>query len=177
MSTCKKLTVLFTTCFLFIFSVSRAETGMKEVYTIQLSDTLGKRAWLPYIGEYPVVIVYEDFRNAGDTRELYTKSIEKPDLYNKIKIIYISNTAPAWYIPDSMIYTYFRRREKVYSNINFLIDTSRSLQIKWRIADTEGKTVIILVSRDAKIIDIIYKIPEKNEFEKFIDRVTDVLDF
>jgi hypothetical protein len=72
---------------------------------------------------------------------------------------------------------YFRRRESQYKNINFMIDSSRSLQRKWRIADTDGKTVIILVSRDARIIEITYKVPEKNEFDKFIDSARELLDF
>ena len=178
MSTCKKpaiIIIIFS--LLFTTSASQGDTGLKEVYTIQLADTRGNKAWLPYIGESPVIIVYEDFRNAGNTRELYLKSLEKPEFHKKINLVYISNTAPAWYIPDPLINIYFRRRESQYKNINFMIDSSRSLQRKWRIADTDGKTVIILVSRDARIIEITYKVPEKNEIDKFIDSARELLDF
>lgn len=177
MSTCKKTGVLIIVSILLLaFSLS-ADTGLKEVYTIQLADAHGSSKWLPYIGEHPVIIVYEDFRNAGSTKELYLKSLEKPEFHNKIKLVYISNTAPAWYIPDPLINIYFRKRETRYKNINFLIDNDRLLQKKWRIADTDGRTVIILISRDARIIDITYKVPSKNEFEKFIEGAEKMLDF
>ncbi|HOP30361.1 MAG TPA: hypothetical protein P5120_11690 [Spirochaetota bacterium] len=178
MSTCKKTVIIITlTLLLFCTSAYSEDTGLKEVYTIQLSDTEGRKAWLPYIGEHPVVVVYEDFRNAGSTRELYLKSLEKPGFHNKIKLVYISNAAPAWYIPSPLINIYFRRRESQYKDIVFLIDSSRSLQTKWRIADTEGKTVIMLISRDGKIIDITYKIPGKSELEQFVENVEKLLDF
>ncbi len=72
---------------------------------------------------------------------------------------------------------YFQRREALYKSIVFLIDSNRSLQRKWRIADTDGKTVIMLIGRDGKIIDITYKIPAKNEFEQFVENVEKMLDF
>jgi hypothetical protein len=178
MSTCKTRGVLFIFFILLFCSSAVSEnTGLKEVYTIQLADPGGNSTWLPYIGEYPVIIVYEDFRNAGSTKELYLKSLEKPEFLNKIKLIYISNAAPAWYIPDFLINIYFRNRATRYKDITFLIDTGRALQRKWRIADTDGKTVIMLVSRDAKIIDITYKIPDKSDFAKFLDGAVKMLDF
>ena len=177
MSTCKKTGVLIIVLILFLASSASADNGPKEVYTIRLADAHGSSKWLPYIGEHPVIIVYEDFRNAGSTKELYLKSLGKPEFINKIKLVYISNTAPAWYIPDLLINIYFKKRETQYKNINFLIDNDRSLQRKWRIADTDGRTVIILVSHDARIIDITYKVPSKNEFDKFIESAEKMLDF
>lgn len=178
MSTCKRTGILLIIyILLFCFSAVSENTGLKEVYTIQLAAPAGNSAWLPHIGEYPVIIVYEDFRNAGSTKELYLKYLEKPEFHDKIKLIYVSNAAPAWYIPDLLINMYFRKRETQYKDITFLIDRDRALQRKWRIADTDGKTVILLVSRDAKIIDLTYKIPDKNEFEKFLDGTLKMLDF
>jgi hypothetical protein len=178
MSTCKKTVIIITLILLlFCISAASADNSLKEVYTIQLTDAHGNSAWLPYIGEHPVVIVYEDFRNAGSTKELYLKSLENPEFHNKIKLIYISNTAPAWYVPSLLVNFYFQRREALYKSIVFLIDSNRSLQRKWRIADTDGKTVIMLIGRDGKIIDITYKIPAKNEFEQFVENVEKMLDF
>lgn len=178
MSTCKTRGILLIIfILLFCFSAVSEDTGLKEIYTIQLTDPHGNSAWLPYIREFPVVIVYEDFRNAGSTKELYLKSLEKPEFHNKIKLIYISNRAPAWYIPSPLVNLYFKKREAQYKNIVFLIDSDRSLPRKWRIADTDGKTVILLIGRDGKIIDITYKIPAKNEFEQFVESVEKMLDF
>ena len=178
MSTCKK--IIFITAILSLFCGTAQNAfpqELKKVYTVILRDTGGKEAWLPYTGEHPIVIIYEDFRNLGDNRELYLKAMKKPELLDKIKLIYISNTRPAWYIPDYFIYRFFREREPMHSRVTFLIDTNRSLQKKWRLLDSDGKSVIILISKEGKIIDIVYHTPGAKGLDRIIESLWSIIDF
>lgn len=180
MSTGKKIAASIIISLLLASAAQPAgEPGFKEVYTIQLTDLNGQDAWLPYIGEFPVVIIYEDFRNLDENRELYLKTLKHPEFFNKLKLIYISNTAPAWLTPDRLIFQYFRERkkDKDYMNIRLLIDRERLLQKKWRLPDSDGKSVIILVSSDAEIIDLIYDTPDKSGIEKIFGKLKAILDF
>lgn len=177
MSTCKKIQTSIIVSMLLLTTAAIAYGGLKEVYTIQLTDLNGKSAWLPYIGEFPVIIVYEDFRNVGDSREIYLKTLEKPEYNGRIKLVYISNAAPAWHTPDLLVRCYLREREREYPGVNFFIDSGRDLQKKWRLTDCDRKSVIILVSRDARIIDISYETPGKRSIDRLIERLTDIIDF
>ncbi len=178
MSTGKKISLLLMLLLLLLtpWQPSNAEER-KTIYTILLKDLNGNNAWLPYIGEYPLIIIYEDFRNIDDNSDLYRKTLKQPQLYEKIKFIYISNTAPAWLTPDPLIYHYFRERENTYSKIKFLIDNNRSLQKKWRLLDSDKKAVIIVVSRDAEIIDIKYISHGRKGIEQVIDRISEIFRF
>lgn len=162
---------------LFLSAAAHAgETGLKEVYTIQLTDLNGNSTWLPYIGEYPVIIIYEDFRNIGDNRDIYLKTLGQQPLQDKIKLVYISNTAPAWHMPDFLINLVLRDKEKQYARVTFLIDRNRELQKKWRLLNSDEKSVIILVSRDAEIIDLSYEDPDRSDIKKIMNRLKKMID-
>ncbi len=182
MSTCKKLLTPLIALIIILPLLSNAEKqksgkGFKEIYTIQLSDLNGHDAWLPYIGEYPVLIVYEDFSNVGENKKLYLRIMEQEEIRSKVKLVYISNTAPAWLTPDILIRMFFREREHLAKGVTFLIDHNRSLQKKWRLLDADDKSVIILVNRKGEIIDIKYDTPDRKGLDKVIDMMKEMIDF
>lgn len=182
MSTCKKLTVFVITLIIILplpgyVEKQKAGKGFKKIYTIQLMDLDGHDAWLPYIGEYPVLIVYEDFSNLGENKKLYLKIVEQDNIRSKVKLVYISNTAPAWLTPDILIRRFFKEREHMAEGVNFLIDTNRSLQKKWRLLDCDNKSVIILISSRGEIIDIKYDTPDRKGIDKVIDRMKEMINF
>jgi len=171
MSICKK--ILFTILIVLSTCAAFGEPGVKakKVFTVLLEDTAGKEAWLPYIGEYPLLIIYEDFRCIGYNKELYNRIKNDKSIADKIKIIHILNMVPVWHTPDFLISRSLQKAGEIYPGVISLLDRRRGLQIKWRLLDSNEKSVLIIIKRDSEIEDVRYNTPDKNAIEKIEDKL------
>ena len=143
----------------------------KKVFTILLEDASGREAWLPYIGEYPVLVIYEDFRCIGDNRALYERIREDAGISGKIKIVHILNMVPVWHTPDFLITHSLKKTGETYPGVTSLLDRERGLQKKWRLLDSNEKSVLIIIKSNSEIEEIWYGAPDKNSMKKIEDKL------
>ena len=143
----------------------------KKVFTILLEDASGKEAWLPYIGEYPLLVIYEDFRRIGDNRGLYERIRKDTEISGKIRIVHILNMVPVWHTPDFLITHSLKKTGEIYPGVTSLLDRGRGLQKKWRLLDSNEKSVLIIIKSNSEIEGIWYDAPDKNSIKKIEDKL------
>ncbi len=152
----KKKSIIFfaVSASVLYFSMVFAASVGQQVGNIKLLDSNDKPMLIPALGSKVITIMYTD-PDEKDVNDPLSNAIRAEVKANKIpkaqyQGIGIVNAKRTW-IPNALIRSKSRDKEKQFKGSIVLIDESKLLEKKWALGNCENVGVVIVIGKDKKI--------------------------
>lgn len=117
------------------------------VSNVQVRNSNNQPAWIPDLGNKVVTVFYNDTTAADFTDPIATAIKNKNYPESKYRGQGIANLADSRGIPDFLIRSIVRKKEKQYDT-KILTDPDYLLKNAWNLGDCNDKGVVIVIGKD-----------------------------